>query len=190
MTFQSKVDALSDPAERRIDARLPLTIAGKVFIPGDDEEIDVIVVDLSLSGAKLRCGQELAFGTELVLYIPGFDRFSAAVVWNEKTSCGVRFDSSSVRRERTAQQIVLYLTGVRVTDTLERRHGRVPVPAPRHFTRPNGEVANFIILDISLSGASLKTMARPPLGEVVLVGDTPGRVSRHFDEGIALEFVR
>jgi hypothetical protein len=64
------------------------------------------------------------------------------------------------------------------------------VPAPRHFTRPNGEVVNFEVQDISLSGASLKTMARPPIGEIVLVGNTPGRVSRHFDLGIALEFVR
>jgi hypothetical protein len=190
MTFQPRVDAATQTPDRRIDARLPLAIAGKVFIPGEDNEIEVVVLDLSLSGAKLRCGQELAFGTELVLYVPGFDRFAAAVVWAEKTSCGVRFDASPARRERTAQQIVLFLTGVRVTDTHERRNGRIPVPAPRHFTRPNGDVANFIILDISLSGASLKTMVRPPIGEVVLVGETPGRVSRHFDEGIALEFVR
>jgi hypothetical protein len=190
MTFQPKVDAASQTPDRRIDARLPLAIPGKVFIPGEDDEIEVVVLDLSLSGAKLRCEEKLAFGTEVILYVPGFDRLAAAVVWAEGTLCGVRFDASLPRRERTAQQIVLFLTGVRVTDTQERRHGRIPVPAPRHFTRPNGEAANFIILDISLTGASLKTMARPPIGEVVLVGDTPGRVSRHFDEGIALEFVR
>jgi hypothetical protein len=189
MSIQPKMDAASQTPERRIDARLPLTIAGKVFLPGDDNEIDVVVIDLSLSGAKLRCRSELAFGTELVLYVPGFDRFAAAVVWVDKTLCGVRFDNAPERRERTAQQIVLYLTGVRITGTQQRRHPRVPVPAPRHFTRPNGDVANFDILDISLSGASLRTMARPPVGEVVLVGETPGRVSRHLDEGIALEFM-
>jgi len=190
MTIQPKVNVESQMAERRTDTRLPLTIPGKVFLPGEENETDATVLDLSLSGAKLRCKRELKFGTELILYVPGFDRFAAAVVWNEKTLCGVRFDSSHERRERTAQQLVLFLTGVRVAQTQERRHQRVPVPAPRHFTCPNGDVANFVILDISLSGASLKTMARPPIGEVVLVGDTPGRVSRHFDEGIALEFVR
>ncbi|HUO89158.1 MAG TPA: PilZ domain-containing protein [Rhizomicrobium sp.] len=190
MTIQPKVDTQSQMPERRADVRLPLTIAAKVFLPGDDNHLDVTVLDLSLSGAKLRCKRELTFGTELVLYIPGFDRFNAAVVWTDKNFCGVRFDTSPSRRERTAQQIVLYLTGVRVTETQQRRHARIPVPSPRHFTRPNGEVANFMILDISLSGASLKTMARPPIGEVVLIGDTPGRVSRHFDEGIAVEFVR
>jgi hypothetical protein len=40
-----------------------------------------------------------------------------------------------------------------------------------------------------LSGVSLKTDARPPLGEIVLIGQTAGRVARHHETGIAIEFV-
>jgi hypothetical protein len=40
-----------------------------------------------------------------------------------------------------------------------------------------------------LSGVSLKTDARPPLGEVVLIGQMAGKVVRHHLEGIAIEFV-
>ena len=39
------------------------------------------------------------------------------------------------------------------------------------------------------SGVSLKTDARPPLGEVVLIGQMAGKVVRHHETGIAIEFV-
>ena len=45
------------------------------------------------------------------------------------------------------------------------------------------------MLDLSLSGVSLKTMARPPIGETVLIGHSAGRVVRHHENGVAIEFV-
>jgi hypothetical protein len=45
------------------------------------------------------------------------------------------------------------------------------------------------VLDLSLSGVSLKTECRPLIGEMVLIGQTAGRVVRHHENGIALEFV-
>jgi PilZ domain len=190
MTIQRAVDAAAATPERRAHSRVPVALPGKLFLPATDDEQDCVVLDLSLDGAKLQCDGELSVGTELVLYLPGFDRFGGAIVWSDKNFSGMKFDCSEAKRERTAQHIVLYLTGVRLPETQQRRTARVSVPAPRHFTRPNGEVVNFDVLDISLSSASLKTMARPPIGEIVTVGNTPGRVSRHFDTGIALEFVR
>jgi hypothetical protein len=44
------------------------------------------------------------------------------------------------------------------------------------------------VLDLSLSGLSLKTMVKPPLGEVITIGHVSGRVVRHHESGIAVEF--
>jgi hypothetical protein len=52
----------------------------------------------------------------------------------------------------------------------------------------NGEVHPRRVLDLSLSGAGLEVEARPAVGERVRVGRTEGRVVRHTDEGIAVEF--
>ena len=52
----------------------------------------------------------------------------------------------------------------------------------------NGEVHPCRVLDLSLSGAGLELEARPAVGERVRVGRTEGRVVRHTDEGIAVEF--
>jgi len=45
------------------------------------------------------------------------------------------------------------------------------------------------VLDLSVSGVSLKTNMRPPIGEFVLIGQMAGRVARHHEQGIGIEFV-
>jgi hypothetical protein len=176
------------PAEKRAHKRVPIAIAGKLFFPSTDTEQDCIVTDISLGGATLQCDEQPAVGTELVLYLPGFDRFAGAIVRSTCEEAGMHFDCTDAKRERLAEKIMLHIAGVLPDATQTRRAERVG--APRRFTRPGGAVVSFEVIDISLTGASLRTPARPPIGEIVMVGTTPGRVCRHFDDGIALEFVR
>jgi hypothetical protein len=76
-----------------------------------------------------------------------------------------------------------------VNQPVLRRHERVDGEGIAHFTRSSGQIIACEVLDLSLSGVSLKTDIRPPMGEVVLIGQTAGRVVRHHDNGIAIEFV-
>jgi hypothetical protein len=54
---------------------------------------------------------------------------------------------------------------------------------------PNGDVHNCRVIDVSLSGASVATAVKPPLDTVVILGRMRGRVVRHHDQGIPLQFV-
>lgn len=190
MVMPDALDTATVAPEKRAYARVPIALAGKVFFPASGAERDCIVTDISLGGATLQCGASPAVGTELVLYLQGFDRFAGVVARADAEETGMRFTCSQAKRERTAEKIVLYLSGTLPENTQVRRSDRATVPAPRRFTRANGEVVGFEVRDISLTGASLKTAVRPPLGEIVTIGTTSGRVTRHFDEGIALEFVK
>jgi hypothetical protein len=96
----------------------------------------------------------------------------------------MRFDGSDAKRESIAARIMLHLL------TMASGASATPSFAPRRFKRPNGEVSDFEMCELSLAGAVLKTAMRPPIGEVVMLGATPGRVTRHHDDGIALEFIR
>jgi len=185
-----KLARKSLPAEKRVHKRVPTAIAGKIFVASTDAEQSVIVTDISLGGATLQCDTQPAVGTDLVLYLPGFDRFSGKIVHCNAEEAGMRFDCSEAKRERTAEKIMLHLAGALRDDTQVRAEARVAMAAPRSFTRADGEVVRFQVRDISLTGTSLNTTARPPIGEIVMIGATPGRVTRHFDEGIVLEFVR
>jgi|ERR1039458_6387 hypothetical protein len=56
-----------------------------------------------------------------------------------------------------------------------------------------GEMGQQIIcdvIDISPDGVSLRISKLLPIGELVTVGNTRGRVVRHHSEGIAMQYVR
>ena len=48
------------------------------------------------------------------------------------------------------------------------------------------------VLDLSQSGAAIGVAPdlRPPVGSMVTIGKTPGRVVRHIEDGFAVEFTR
>ena len=54
---------------------------------------------------------------------------------------------------------------------------------------PNGDVHSCRIIDISLSGASVACSVKPPIDTVVILGRMRGRVVRHHDQGIGIQFI-
>jgi hypothetical protein len=54
----------------------------------------------------------------------------------------------------------------------------------------DGQTHPVKIIDISLSGAALAAEVQPDLGSPVVIGQTTGKVVRHFMGGIAVEFAR
>ena len=73
----------------------------------------------------------------------------------------------------------------------QRRHERFePKDNNSHITMPDGRVYSCEVLDISLSGAAIKTPIMPNLGTYVLLGKMRGRVVRYVEDGLAIEFVR
>jgi hypothetical protein len=176
-------------AERRRFVRVPVDLAGRLFVPGDGREAKCKVLDLSPGGAQLAGEFVPAADTNIVLYIDGFGRFEGVVMRPDETSFGVKFNCSALKRERVAEQLTLYMNRGEVDESVLRRHDRTPTKGFGRFTRANGDILACEVVDLSLSGVSLKTDARPPLGEVVLIGQMAGKVVRHHEEGIAIEFV-
>ena len=176
-------------AERRQFLRVRVEIAGRLFLPNDNREAKCQVVDLSPGGAQIVSEIVPAAEEPVILYIDGFGRFEGTVVHPGESAFGVRFHCSALKREKVAEQLTLYMNRDLVDETVVRRHDRAPTRGQARFTRANGDIVTCEVLDLSLGGVSLKTDARPPLGEVVLIGQTAGRVVRHHEQGIALEFV-
>ena len=84
---------------------------------------------------------------------------------------------------------MLHLEGKLEEDTKLRSAPRMYEPALRTFTRRDGTVIDCDVADISLTGASIKTDIRPPIGEIIHIGRSTGRVVRHHGEGVAVEFL-
>ena len=176
-------------AERRRFRRVRVDLPGKLFIPANRQEDSCKIVDLSPGGAQVEGNLALEPETQIVLYINGFGRFEGTVVRSDGFAFGVRFTCTALKRERTTEQLTLFMNRSLVDEAELRRHDRTPTKGLTRFTRADGQLVPCEVLDLSVSGISVKTDLRPPIGEFVLIGQMAGRVARHHGEGIGIEFV-
>jgi len=175
-------------AERRRYRRERISIPGRHFEPEINREAACKIVDLSAGGARVLSENVPPVGSHVVVYIDGFGRFEGKVIRAEEGAFGIEFKCTAHKRERVRQQLMLYVGGKLPERTSLRRHDRVKTDGRVSFTRANGEIVECKVLDYSVSGALLITGVKPALGEFVLINGMPGRVARHDEYGIAVEF--
>ena len=188
MSADGKAAFAKAKAERRRYIRLDVNLAGRLFVPGDGREAGCRIIDVSPVGAQVASEFVPAVGAPVVLYIEGLGRFEAEVSRTENDRFGVRFQFSALKRERFSEQLAVLTNRGAGSEPVVRRHERTTAPGFAHFTRANGEMIPCEVLDLSLSGVSLKTETKPRVGETVVIGHMSGRVVRHLESGIAIEF--
>src|ERR1700759_4911274 len=176
-------------AERRRFRRVRVDLPGRLFIPSDAREARCTISDLSPGGAAIVCEIIPEPGTPVVLYVDGFGRFEGSVARRDGYGFGIAFICTPSKRERTAEQLILFLNKSLVDDSVLRRHERSSQKGFAKFTRADGQIVHCEIMDMSVGGVSLKTEVRPPIGEFVLIAQVAGRVARHHSDGIGIEFV-
>lgn len=176
-------------ADRRRFQRVRIDLPGKLFVPAISQEYPCEVIDLSPGGANISCVAEITVETPIVLYVNTFGRFEGTIVRREGDNAGIRFVSTALKRERTAEQLTLYLNRSLLNEADLRRDDRTPTRGLTRFVRYDGQIVPCEVLDLSMSGISVKTDIRPAVGEFILIGQLAGRVARHHEQGIGIEFV-
>ena len=176
-------------AERRRFCRVRVDLPGRLFIPSSSLEARCTVVDLSPGGAAIACETVPDSGTPVILYVDNFGRFEGTVARRDAEGFGVAFACTPSKRERIAEQLVLFLNKTLVDETVLRRHERSSQKGFAKFTRADGQIVQCEVMDISVGGVSLKSDVKPPIGEFVLIAQIAGRVARHHDDGIGIQFV-
>ena len=176
-------------AERRRFRRVKVDTPGRLFIPSYSTEARCTVSDLSPGGAAITCETIPDASTPVVLYVDNFGRFEGTVVRRDGYGFGLSFVSTPSKRERTAEQLTLFMNKTLVDDSVLRRHERSSQKGFAKFTRADGQIVQCEVMDISVGGVSLKTEIKPSIGEFVLIAQIAGRVARHHGDGIGIEFV-
>ena len=176
-------------AERRRFRRVRVDLPGRLFIPSDARESRCTISDLSPGGAAIVCEIIPEAGTPVVLYVDNFGRFEGNVVRRDGYGFGIAFVCTPSKRERTAEQLILFLNKTLVDDSVLRRHERSNQKGFAKYTRADGQIVHCEVMDISVGGVSLKTDIKPPIGEFVLIAQMAGKVARHHSDGIGIQFV-
>jgi hypothetical protein len=175
--------------ERRRFKRVRVELPGRLFTPADGKEARCQIRDLSPGGAAIACELMPVPGTQVVLYVDGFGRFEGQVMRLDDGTFGVHFACTALKRERTAEQLTMFLNKDLVDESSLRRHERTSHKGFAKFTRADGQIVQCEVMDISASGVSLKTDVRPTIGEFVLIAQMAGRIARHHEHGIGIEFI-
>jgi hypothetical protein len=169
--------------------RASVDLPGRLFMPADEREAHCQIVDLSPDEASVQCEIALECGTPVVLYVESLGRFEGTIATRDDNVFRVQFVCTVAKRQRTAEQLTLFLKEGPDGGSAPRRRQRSRQNGIVQFTRADGQIAQCEVIDISVSGVSLKTGIRPQIGEFVLIAQTAGRVLCYHEHGISIEFV-
>lgn len=171
--------------DRRTWRRFAVPLAGRLFGPsGAAWRCEVL--ELSAGGARVQA-PGLPAATAVTLYVARIGSVDAEVLEAVHGTLRLRFSVDDARRGQISQ-----LLDAMVQDGLARpgRTRRKPRLATTglHFIRADGQTVACDALDLSFQGISLRVPVRPPVGEHVTIGGCQGRVVRHHDQGIVVQF--
>lgn len=180
--------AAAKQLDLRRHARVPVNILGR-FMLEDRREYPCQIIDMSPGGAALIAPVSARIGERVIAYIDHIGRIEGEVVREIEGGFAIRINAPLRKRDKLAN-VLTWLVNRDVLNLPEdRRHDRFTPKNP--FTQivlPDGRSYKSRIIDVSLSGASLKTDVKPEIGLAIGIGKMRARVVRHTEDGIAVEF--
>lgn len=147
------------------------------------------ILEMSPGTATMRTDCIAGIGERIIAYIDHLGRIEGEVVELLADGFVMTVLASERKRERLAAQLTWLANRHELNLPEDRRHERVHPANPVSILRTaGGELYHCRIVDLSLSGAAIEVDTQPPVGSEVTLGAMRGRVVRHLEGGIAIEF--
>jgi hypothetical protein len=175
--------------DRRRHKRIQINCLGR-FMRADKAEYPCKLVNISVGGAAMQSPHPVAVKEHVIAYFDEIGRIEGPV--NRLTDGGfaIQFAVTAHRREKLAAQLTWLINRKTLGIPEARRHDRiVPKQTEATLTFADGTRAEVRMLDVSISGASVDLNFHPPIGTEVMLGRLRARVTRHHDQGVALQFL-
>jgi hypothetical protein len=170
-------------------SKLKNVVFGRFMLP-DMSEHACQVLDLTMQGATFITNDVPPPGMAIVAYLEDLGRVEVLSGSPVQGGFTVSYAATGARLDRLKQRIQ-YLMDRADGAPDHRRHPRFE-PKDKHSSimMPDGRSYSCEVLDISVSGAGIKTDVMPALGTYLMVGKMKGRVVRYLENGFAIEFVK
>ena len=188
-SFQQASPAARKPQpEQRSFQRVSVNLPGRLMLASHDE-YDCTVVDMSPGDAAFLCAARPRMGERIIAYVDHLGRIEGTVALINDTGFAIALNATDRKREKLAAQLTWIANKHELGLPEDRRHNRLtPRNTSTDLTLDDGRRYPCRIIDLSLSGAAVDIDVRPALGTPVQLGHMKGRVVRHFQEGVAIEF--
>ncbi|MBL8574252.1 MAG: PilZ domain-containing protein [Hyphomicrobiaceae bacterium] len=174
--------------DRRRHQRVGVNLIGR-FMLEDRREYPCQVIDMSPGGAGIIAPVTAMLGERVIAYIDHIGRIEGQVARLIKGGFAMTINAPVRKREKIAAQLTWLANRHELNLPEDRRHERITPRNPfTQLTMTDGRTYRCRIIDISLSGAGLAMEVKPAIGSPVTLGKVKGRVVRHLEEGVAVEF--
>jgi hypothetical protein len=175
--------------DRRRHKRIAVTLPGR-FMRESKEEHPCKLVDISAGGAAVTSPVAVTIGERIVAYFDHVGGIEGEVVREFEGGFAFKIHATSHKREKLAAQLTWLANRSELDDEASRRHDRIaPKLGESTLQLAEGIALTCRVLDISISGASIATPARPDIGTEVVLGKLRARVVRHHPQGFGVQFI-
>jgi hypothetical protein len=175
--------------DRRRHRRFSLALLGR-FMRANKQEFPCKLNDISVGGVSVMAPVEVEVGERIIAYFDEIGGLEGHVVRMLPGGFAMKLSASQHKRDKLAAQITWLVNQADVGEVAGRRHARMAVPNKTSTLKlADGGSVDCRVLDVSLSGASIGTDARPPIGSEVIFGKLRCRVMRYHDGGIGVQFL-
>jgi hypothetical protein len=175
--------------ERRWFQRVRVNLLGRFILP-DRREFPCQVQDMSPGGVALVAPVSGRVGERVIVYVDQLGRLEGTIARINATGFALTFAATPRKRDKLAAQLTWLANRCLLNLPQERKHERV-VPRKAHATLvlPAGSSVSCQVVQLSQSGAAVRSHVKPPVDSMVRLGNIEGRVVRISDDGFAVEFV-
>lgn len=195
MSLQSQIVNRSEPLNEpriapdlRRHRRVPLSLNGR-FMRESREEYPCVLQDISVGGAGVESKVAVNLNERIIAQFPELGGIEGQVSRLYRDGFALQFKISAHKREKLAAQIMWLINRDSFPDEANRAHERLGITGRSRLKLDEKIVIDVDVLDLSISGASLGTSARPPISTIVMLGPVQAIVRRHHETGIGLQFI-
>ena len=190
MAFPQKFSAPPAPRreERRRYQRVKVQLLGRYML-ADHREFPCQVINMSPGGLAMYAPGIGSVGERVIAYLDHIGRIEGKIVRLTDNGFAMTVLATPRKRDKLAAQLT-WLANRHILNLPEdRRHDRITPRNPSAvLTLADGERIMCRILDLSLSGAAIRTDVSLEIGALVTLGRVQSRVVRSLEDGFAIEF--
>jgi hypothetical protein len=169
--------------------RVVVDLSGRLMLSSTHTEFDCKAVEMSPLEVAFQCTAFPVIGERIVAYIDHIGRLECTVTRHVDHGFVCKISTTERKREKLAAQLTWLANKHQFNLPEDRRHERVaPNNTRSELSLDDGRNYPCRIIDLSVSGAAVEIDVRPAMGTAVRLGNMRGRVVRHFQEGVAIEF--
>jgi hypothetical protein len=176
--------------DRRSYKRVELRLTGR-YLLGESDDRELLTSNVSCDGALILSQSPPDSGEQIVCYFDELGRVVADVVRMAPGGFAVRFQTSTLKRDKLADRLTWLLNKDTLGLAEDRAAARFSATGQAVVILSDGTQLQCRLTDISLTGAAFEALGTTPfVGDRVRTGNLPAEVVRVAGKKFAVRYLR